>query len=135
VTLREELTPPPNLAAIHEAFPAVRGRPGIVFTYAPVLHNPSRIRISPDLWAHEETHGRQQTAPGMTPEAWWERYLADPEFRLGQEAEAYRAQYEFARLNYGREQRRALLRHIVATLSGPIYGYMVSPSRARTMVT
>lgn len=125
---------PPNFGDVRRAFD-IAGRPGVVFTYGDTIYNPSRVDISPDLHAHEETHYIQQTSPGMSPELWWERYIDDSEFRFAQELEAYRVQYQFALDYYGRKQRRSLLDHISAALAGPMYGGLVPLNEARRLIT
>jgi len=126
-------TRPPNYEAIAAAFPVVRSKRGIVYTYGHTIHNPDNIHVAADLHAHEEVHERQQA--GIGPEGWWTAYILGPEFRFAQELEAYRAQYRFSQENYPRDQRRALLRHISKTLAGPMYGSLVSPDAARRMIT
>jgi len=132
---------PPNYEQIAAAF-NIKGRYGIIFTYGSTIYNPDGEPVSPDLFAHEEVHERQQrdilalslNRPTNGPAEWWDRYIADPEFRLDQEVEAYRAQYKFAQENYGRDQRRALLKHISKALAGPMYGYLMSPDEARRTI-
>jgi len=128
-------TRPPNYEAIVAAFPVVKSKYGIIFTYGHVIHNPDGISVTPDLHAHEQTHTIQQTSFGMTPERWWEQYINDVDFRLKQEVEAYRAQYNFVMENYGRDQRRALLKHITKALSGSMYGRIVTVAGAKKLVT
>jgi hypothetical protein len=125
-------TRPPNYEAIVKAFPVVKTKHGIIFTYGSTIHNPDRIEITPDLFAHEEVHERQQ---GEFPAGWWDMYINNPGFRFEQELEAYRAQFRFAQDNYNRDRRRVLLRHISKTLAGPMYGSLVSPDGARRMIT
>jgi hypothetical protein len=81
---------PPNYARIVETFGPLP--PSVVFAYGDTIYAPGASGpLPPDLVVHEETHFRQQAEVGG-PATWWERYLADPEFRLLQEVEAYRAQ-------------------------------------------
>jgi hypothetical protein len=131
--VNELLTYPPNYEEIAAAF-RIRARHGIIFTYGSTIYNPDRVVITPDLYAHEGVHERQQMAVGG-PDAWWRRYIYEDGFRYQQELEAYRAQYRFAQENYGRDQRRALLRHISKALAGPMYGNLVSPAQAKIAIT
>jgi len=83
------------------------GRPrGIAFTYDGVLYNPDNGPVNFALMTHEERHARQQL--GMGAEAWWDKYLSDPNFRIEQEIEAYRAQYQAARERDGDRNRREI---------------------------
>lgn len=105
--------------------------PTTVYTWGDIIYSPAgEDIITPDLRAHEERHRDQQIAVGG-PEAWWERYLADPEWRAEQELDAYRAQYRFMKRHV--RDRNALVwfrREIAGILSGPLYGRVMSGSRA-----
>lgn len=122
-----ETSYPPNYSEILKHFD-IKDRKTIVFTFGDTLHNPGGGNISPDLMAHEETHQRQQ---GKSPEDWWEKYLADPDFRLAQELAAYRVQY---RAIVGRPQKRAVLQKISKDLSGPMYGNIISRDQAKQLI-
>lgn len=78
---------PPNYRVINDAM-NVRGKRAI-FCYGNTIFNPSRIKITTQLLAHEGVHSAQQ---GRDPSAWWLRYLADVDFRLNQEVPAHRAE-------------------------------------------
>jgi len=135
VTLVQSKAYPPNYEEICAAFD-IKGRPGIVFTWGGTLFNPSGVDIPPDLWAHEAVHETQQYRPSIVgPAEWWRRYIAESEFRLDQELEAYRAQYRFAQESYGRDQRRRLLKHVSQALAGPMYGHLMSASEAKRAIT
>ena len=123
---------PPNYAEICKAIPAVKQRPGIVFTYYPNIYHPSGTGLSYDLEKHEAVHLNQQEILG--PERWWTQYLADPKFRLDQEIEAYRAQYKAAEI-YNRAKRRELLIKIRTDLASPMYGKLISKLEAEKAIT
>lgn len=122
---------PPNYETICSHIPAVRKMPYIVFTYAPNIYSPAGIELPPDLVVHEEIHIRRQTNPAE----WWDKYLTDVEFRLAEELEAYRAQYNWAQLHYTRANRRLLLTAITKDLSGPMYGKLVTRKEAIALIT
>lgn len=124
---------PPNYAAIAKAF-KIEGDSSVVFTYGETLYVPGGTKVSLDkpLMKHEETHVRQQRAMGV--EAWWERFLIDPEFRFEQELEAYREQYRsMAALPLG--MRVAYLTHISKALAGEIYGNLMTWPEALEAIT
>lgn len=125
---------PPNHEAICRAIPGVRGNNRIIYTYGATLYVPGGEKaIIPDhLMAHEETHTRQQ---GDDIEGWWERYLADPAFRLSQEVEAYRVQWAVLLEKYDRGHRRRVLAEIVKDLAGSMYGNVVDKTQARKLIT
>lgn len=96
-----------------------------IFTVGNTIH--SAKGISADVLEHELTHVAQQ----QDPEAWWEKYLADPTFRYEQELEAYRAQYRWIVQNA--PDRNIVAKHLVfyaKALSGPMYGNLVNFSDA-----
>lgn len=112
---------------IYDEIVRVIGRPpvGAVYTWGDTIYAPVGAQLDPDLREHEAVHERQQAAMGG-PEAWWQRYLESPQFRLEQEIEAYRKQYAFARfVGLGREMRRKLLAKLAKDLSGSMYGHLV----------
>lgn len=112
---------PPNIEKIRKAFPINKNT---VFTYGDTIYAPTvNFKLSPDLQAHEQTHTIQQ---GPDPEAWWDRYISDTQFRLDQEIEAYRNQYRFyCKFVKGRNERFNFLRTIAGDLSSPLYGNLI----------
>ena len=113
---------PPNMIAIAKAFPV---DDLTVYTYGSTLYAPHATNIPEDLLVHEETHSRQQ---GLEPALWWDKYIADPQFRLKMELGAYRAQYRFyKKLPQARQNPPAfkLLLTLARDLSGPLYGHLV----------
>jgi hypothetical protein len=121
---------PPMYAEINRRF-NVRGRP-VIFTWGDTIHNPSRIKITPELMVHEGVHSNRQ---GEEPEFWWIEYIANPEFRLAEEIPAHRAEYAdvFSRVPTGRVTETALHR-IAARLSSPLYGSMIDYYEARRLI-
>jgi len=106
---------PPNYREISTAF-GVRGR-GVIFCYGDTIYNPMRVEVGPELIAHESVHSGRQNG---SPEVWWRRYIADPQFRLDEEIPAHRAEY----LVSGR------LEDIARRLASPLYGSLISIERA-----
>lgn len=94
---------PPNIDKIKKAFPIVKGT---IFCYGDSIYNPDGMIISEDLIIHEGIHQKQQ---GDKIEEWWDKYISDKEFRLEQELEAYRNQYNYALEKYPRNKRKFLL--------------------------
>lgn len=125
-----------------------------VWTYGDVIYAPGRASLPDHILAHEEQHARQQSnrelmlkylkleerveddkLEGKMRDAWWREFLANPRFRLEQEAEAYGAQYRFFCGCVADRNRRALfLMQIAGQLSGPLYQVAVSPVQARQMI-
>ena len=130
---------PPNYNEILAKFPAVKGKP-VVFAYGDILYNPTGAEISSDLRVHEETHSQQQKDFRGSVEMWWKEYLSNPEFRLDQEAKAYRAQYIFymkengGQKSRGRQVRRTFLHKISTDLSSSLYGKICSYDYARKLI-
>lgn len=125
---------PPNYAALVKAFPSARSG-GTIFCYGDTIFNPGRGLITPSLQAHEQVHSVRQFAMGI--DAWWDRYIADVQFRFDEELIAHQA--EFAKVKDGppmlsvTQQRRALA-HIAGRLAGQLYGNIVSLQDAQRMV-
>ncbi len=90
---------PPNYKQITAAIPAVAKNKAIVFVYAPYIYSPAGIELRPDLKAHEEVHVTRQ---GDDPQAWWDKYLVDTDFRLQEELVAYQVQYKYMEVHYDR---------------------------------
>lgn len=122
---------PPNIDAIR----AVLDIPpnGVVFTYGDILFNPDRGYIDGSLWAHEETHARQQMQIGV--ENWWEEYLTNDDFRLKQELEAYQNQYKhYCSITPNREKRIVFLVRLARDLASPMYGSTISIKEAMEQI-
>lgn len=103
-----------------------------VFTYGDTIH--SKYPLTSDVLAHELVHVRQQTEMGK--DVWWNRYWTDPQFRLDQEAEAYREQYRtVCNLIADRNNRSKALLFYAQSLSGSMYGMIVSRGEAIKLIT
>jgi len=125
---------PPNYQEIVDTF----GVPPthVIYCYGDTIYNPSGKEITPDLEIHEDTHRKQQ---GTAPDLWWNKYLADPQFRLDQEIEAYGEQYIFAcklidEIHGGAKMKKWALESMTTALSGSIYGGIIDYSKAETAI-
>lgn len=99
---------------------------GVVFTYGDTCHT-LLSKLPPWLEAHEIVHSHQQT----NPKEWWDRYFIDPEFRLEQELEAYRAQYQWVLKNIkDKNQQNAFLHKFATDLSSTMYGNLLTRTQA-----
>jgi hypothetical protein len=116
---------PPIYDKIKEKF-TLSGRE--IFAWGDIIYNPGGGELGPELVAHEEVHKKQQ---GDDIEGWWEKYLADDNFRFKQELEAHQMEYkEFCKLNKDRNIRHRYLVYLGGRLSSPVYGSMVSQMEA-----
>ena len=131
---------PPNWVTLVKAMPIVSTLwdQNLIITYGDTYH--SRIETTPDLIAHESVHVEQQRLVGG-PENWWSKWLSDTNFRLMQELEAYRAQLAFLRndlMSVPRQERKYKMgkyyKWVAETLSGEIYGGIVSYQQAMNMI-
>ncbi len=126
---------PPNYDALVAHFPAISSMKPI-FCYGDTIFNPFDRTITDDLIVHETIHSYQQASPALLgPDNWYQRYFSDPAFRLEQEVEAYRAQYDFLRSIV--KDRNTLARDLyalAASLASPLYGNLVTPSEARELI-
>lgn len=136
---------PPNWNKIKEAFPHAEAEQA-VFCYGEVVHNPFNANVTRDLEVHEAVHCKQQ---GDDPEKWWDRYIADPNFRLEQEISAYGLQLYHLKNETvmltddkgkhveGHRPNRLItwyLEMIAKTLSGPLYGNIIGYHQAHTRI-
>lgn len=106
-----------------------------IFTYGDAIYNPANIDIPQDLIAHEMEHMRQQREIQGGPEMWWARYIQDPLWRIQQEVEAYRVQYQY--FCSKKKSRDAQLRVLVAignVLGSATYGNVVTPAAAIRLI-
>ena len=99
-----------------------------IYPYGLTIYNPSGEPIPQDILIHEAQHIAQQ---GKNPQAWWDKYILDKEFRLEQELEDNREQYKFiCKLTKDHEKRNKALAAMARNISGPVYGKLISFMRA-----
>ncbi len=125
---------PPNFTEIVVALPAAATRHGVLFAYGDILYNPDGVTVNPFLMAHEKMHQVQQAG---LPEEWWKLYLCSLEFRLDQELEAHRAEWQ-AFLAHDppstRNARRTYMSRIAHRLASKLYGGLVSVHVAKRLI-
>lgn len=123
---------PPNYAAILKVFPQAAS-PGVIFCYGESLFNPSGRPISDPLLRHEETHAYRQQVEGI--DAWWDRYLRDPQWRFVEEEIAHIVEWKTVLAGESnRANRRAMLPIIAKRLSGPLYGNLITFAEAKRLL-
>lgn len=120
---------PPNIEKIRKVFPDVDKYP-LCICYGDTIYNPQRIQLKDHHIYHESIHSRQQ---GDDPEGFCDRYMADIDFRIDSEAEAYAAELKFIEKERG-HQSPTHLTHFSRALSGPAYGGVISEERARQKI-
>lgn len=112
---------PPNFGRIHDAFPGA-DKHGVLFAYGEHIYNPSGVFIPREIMAHELRHCARQWQ--HDPEAWWEKYITDDEFRYGEELLAHVEEYvTVARGTRDRNQQVRLVMRTAARLVAPLYNY------------
>ena len=117
---------PPNIEAIRAVLPVTDRN---IFAYDHVIFNPSGGKLPPELHAHELVHFGQQDEIGV--EVWWDRFLAEPQFRLEQEIPAHKAEYHAYRLYHkDRNDHARMLRALGKRLSAPMYGGIITTNEA-----
>ena len=121
---------PPNIDEIRMVFDLEGFNP--VFTYGDTLYNPTGLPVSEDLMKHEEIHEKQQKLIGV--KEWWRMYLTDEKFRLSQEAEAYREQYQFIKEKMNRKARLPILKELTNNLSSKLYGNLINFNQAKELI-
>lgn len=122
---------PPNYPALLKAFPYIKGRQGIIFSwgrdklYAPKLNG----SLPQWLFDHEAVHGKRQ---GDNIDQWWLDYIRDPAFRLAEEVLAHKQEWEsYLRSNWSSRRHTTVYLNMMAErLSGPLYGNLLSYDEA-----
>ena len=100
-----------------------------IFTYGGLIRTSIGV-IPEDYFIHETHHLKQQEEHGGTNK-WWKKYLKDDKFRYEQELECYRKQYQWLGKHVkNRATRFELLKHYARSLSGDMYGNLVTFSKA-----
>lgn len=126
--MKQVIAYPPNIETIDAAF-TVRGKRGIIFAYGDTIYNPDNIIVTESLKAHEQVHSDRQ---GKNPDAWWEKYINVPAFRLNEEIAAHRAEFrQICQSTKSREERAKCLQAISTRLASGLYLDMISPRAAR----
>ncbi len=129
--MRELFFYPPNYKELNEKF-KIRGKP-VIFAWGNILYNPSKVKLTPELLAHEAAHGERQLA--VIPDTWWRKYCDSSTFRLEEELIGHKAEYAKARENMQGGQLDAYLKLIAMRLSSPLYGKMIDMNQALKLIT
>jgi hypothetical protein len=98
----------------------------VIFAFGEHLYNPSGDPIPHALLAHEAVHQARQMMDGV--DNWWDRYIAEQEFRYEEELLAHTAEYTAQRPGLDRNQKHKLLMSTAARLVAPLYNYQ--PARS-----
>ena len=129
-TVRVSNKKPPQwiLDAVKEQF-NVEWESSVIFTYGDLITTSTGV-MSEDLMHHEPIHTKQQEKFGGA-DKWWREYLSNPQFRFEQELECYINQYKWVKNNIkNRQESFALLMHYAESLSGDMYGSVISKTEA-----
>ncbi len=123
---------PPMIEEIDAKF-HVMGKK-VIYSWGDKLYNPNKLHVTDALANHEAFHGDRQIECGV--EEWWKLYIADKDFRMGEEVFAHAIEYYTMSLDQSlnRKQRRSALPLIAKKLAGPLYGNMMSVSEAMRMI-
>lgn len=125
---------PPNFDKIAAVFPQAKGK-NVVFTYGSCIYVPSGGELRAWTKAHEGVHYSRQTDDVKKIEAWWDRYLVDPEFRLAEELPAHRAEWKSIRQAVrDRNARAQMLKELAQRLASPFYGNLLTLAKARVEI-
>lgn len=100
--------------------------------YGDTIH--SATPLPADVEVHERVHLKQHGYTAEGAAAWWVRYLEDADFRLEQELEAYRAQYQYLKKTV--KDRNELARQTLklARDLANMYGLTINVARALTAI-
>ena len=126
---------PPVWKDLDEAFHLTEKGMKPVITYGDVIFNPFHLNLTPDLIEHEMVHGEQQSHNPVVAKLWYQRYIADKDFRLEQETQAFAKQYQtLCKQHKDRNKRTRLLSQLAGMLSGEMYGSIVTHSEAQRLI-
>lgn len=135
--LKESHEKPPIWDMLIKAIPSLHWDQGVIVTYGDTAY--SKDELSNDLKVHESVHVRQQALIGK--DEWWKQWLADTNFRLHQELEAYQEQFDYLKKEYAalpRNERRFKLNRmaewIAGVLSSDMYGRMITYNKALELI-
>lgn len=123
--------PPPCYAEAVKAF-GVDFDKGVVFTYGDTIHLRHPELLTQDLIVHECTHIKQQAEIGG-PEKWWDLYIKNKNFRLHQELEAYKNQYQYVLRNENKRKHFSFLKFYAESLC-KIYALDISVHQAMNLI-
>lgn len=123
---------PPNIDQIRATFGSVA--PNVFFTYGDRIYSMlGEHQLTPALRVHERVHSDQQLAMGVEP--WWERYLAEPQFRFQQELKAHEAEFTaFCAVERDKTRRAEMLGFIAKRLAGPMYGKLAPFDQCKALI-
>lgn len=124
---------PPNFVQLSKHFP-IKGKPGILYAYGDVLYNPSGVKVTPWIMAHEEVHGMRQQDEGMSLGEWWDSYINYDDFRLKEELLAHRAEWQTYKSVHDWSSGY-YLDTISTRLSSPLYGSLLSFEEAKRRIS
>lgn len=122
---------PPNFDQIEAVFPHA-SRTGVIFAWGGIIYKTGFRPLPPQLMAHEIVHCERQ---GDDPWPWWEKYLADVDFRREEEILAHIAELRcLVEGGASRPLRRRATMHVAKRLSSPLYNGMISLAEARKVL-
>jgi hypothetical protein len=112
---------PPNYQMIKAA---LNPKPSTIFSYGDTIFVPSGNKLPQELHDHEQVHSDRQ---GDKPDAWWNLYLHDPEFRLLEEVAAHMVEFaSYCSRISNPKKRRNYAKRLATKLASPIYGNMIT---------
>jgi hypothetical protein len=123
---------PPHFDKIKAVLPGAE-MAGVMFAYDGKVYFPGsqKKHLTRELDAHERVHIVRQIDYVGGPEAWWDRYLRDEEFRYNEELLAHRAEYkQFCARHINPLKRAQALRMMAARLASPLYAAGVTVAKA-----
>lgn len=119
----------PILQNIKENFPAIDDK-RVIIAYGDSIYTDGVVNYLKVI--HENTHLKQQKE--LDKDKWWDKYIADPEFRLSQEVEAYSNEAKAAKETIkDRNTRYLYIRQIILDISSEMYGNIISYEKAKKL--
>lgn len=123
-----DMPPPALFDKLAEHFPRIKAG-GVCITYGDTCYTDRPIPAH--LQAHEEVHSEDQLAYPGGPDAYMDKFIADPAFRLEVEIKAYIVQLRFIRKNFSERAALSMLPQFAKQLSSDLYGNSITYDEAR----
>ena len=124
---------PENIDQIAKVFPLAKTRKTVLFAYGDMICNPHGLVVPAWIVAHELIHMLQQEDAGG-PGVWWNEYLSSPAFRLREETEAHKVEFQQYREMHARPMWRRYRKIVAEKLSSPLYNNMIRTKEAEQIL-
>jgi hypothetical protein len=129
----KDISEAPNLQELKDKFNVSEN--DVIISYGDSIFCPNK-QMTRDLLVHELVHCDRQGFNRNTARHWWEKYIDDKQFRLVEEATAFRQQYLYCcKIYKDKNRQNKILCALGSELASERYGNIVSSSDARLLIS